>query len=374
MKSEYKSETSSFSFTTTKRSRIDSELRRLLFEITYSIISSMSKHERPEKGQVESARQNFLQKAVSREFLTGEGAVIQEHLNRLVGSEVALAQRQPELFILPPSATVNLAPLSGDDRLLFTGPAREFVQAYSNPLREITIDLYHQNLRPSNGIVFKSTPLKLANNQWKTLALSLHTGQRNAYPEIDFEQMTSDFKAEKHKDEFSDETMTKIYEALTGNGDDAYDDLTLEAAYSNYMALLQLVEFPDSIASILPIDKMVLSPSRLMTDEEYEKWKKSVDSLKIDSKRDRMGSTEIEYTAASATDMPVLHERWIRSDDMPDSEITYIPLEVLDGERRLGWQIGEILQFPNMPLKVRFIHGDQIRLLDLESISSSNES
>lgn len=332
----------------------------------------MNDREKRAREQVEAARQSFITKATSSEFLTGEGAVIQQHLNLLVQPEVTLAQGRPELFILPPTAIVNLTHLSGDDRLLLTQPAREFIDNFSNPFREIKMDLVHREERPANGILFVSSPLRLAKNQWSALGLSINSDQGKIYPKINFEQTATGFRAEKHKSEFSQETIGKLYQTLVKTFEEKkdiantdlhkfYNDMDLKQAYGDHMALLQLVEFPESIKSILPADKLALSPERLMTDEEYDNWKKFVDSLRTNPKRDNWGVNRF-FTALSGTDLPVLHETWINPDGTSDNEITYIPLEVLDGTRRLGWQIGEILQFSNRPLQGRFIHGDKIRL------------
>ncbi len=309
--------------------------------------------------------------------MAGEGVAIRQHLNRLVQPEVALAQRQHELFILPPTATVNLDSLPGDTRLLLAKPAQDFVDTYANPLRETRTTLYHRQLRPANGVIFTSTPLKLADNQWSTLALSLPNKQGSMYPGINFEQADSGFKAAMHKDEFSEEVMGEIFKTVASNGDDSdaeldeeYKNHVLKREYGSHVALLQLVEFPDSITSILPTDRMGLAPERLMTDEEYQKWTELVDSLKTNPRSGRWGSMPVEYTALPGTDIPVLHEEWTNPDGAQGSEITYTPLEVLDGDRRLGWQIAQIMNFPNQPLGVKFIHGDK-EMLEFENCTSS---
>jgi hypothetical protein len=317
--------------------------------------------------RVKAAQDVYVARATNPEFAVGEGAVIAGHLNKLIAPEVQLALAQPNLYIVPPNANLDISEkyFNHGELAALEGARAEFLAERSSFNSEARVELNHTE-NSQTRLAFVTTPLSLMNNQWT--CLGIYTGgSLDSYLPLGFEQTLYGMTVFDRRSEWG---RSIPIEPDKLSEDELNERIQFEESreMGELNSLRQIIDEPRSIMSIFSRGQMSAYPSRLMTRGEYNEWNFLVNRFRtrpiLTMKKDG-SSTRISCERHEESGENILVEEFIPALDAQEADrfilrCRILPIKVDD--QLLGWQVATFASKSKRLLSAKLSYGGGLRI------------
>lgn len=306
----------------------------------------------------ENRRRALIQRGTSAEFNITHGKQIARELGKVIKDEIFLANTKPELFSLPNNAIADLPNFDEDINSLVSAAWKDFHERYKDPARFMNI-IANSKENPHTWLKFDANLVFYKNNEWNCFTIYLDNfhipinilsrgtiiPKRELLSQKDFEELvlalTEAFGGEQDKSEENARNSLKRYhEAIIIN---------------EGMALNLLVKKPEQFIQFFKKDKMVITePSRLMTDDEIEKWIRMLKEVMTSPEKSvTVGvpgfGSYMKYESLFQFGLGLSLKATALDKNANEVAIyaQHVPVQIREGDKKLGWIIAKVSHFPN---------------------------